>query len=139
MKRPTLNTAIRLLSCAAVASLALTTACKKQDAKSHNHGQTQPVAPNVWTSSQAAAADSVEGQLRAQGKQWKKGTGEIAVGAYVQDTLEGRLNQPEGRGAIGKIVSMSPGAGGASAAVVDFGRNYKVPINLSELSLVNVE
>jgi hypothetical protein len=55
-----------LLSCAEIASLALITACKKQDAKSHNRGQTHMNAPNVWTSSQVAAPDSVEGQLRAQ-------------------------------------------------------------------------
>ena len=139
MNRTTLKTAIRLLSCAAAAALTVMTACKKHDAKSHDRGQTHMNTPNGWTSSQVAAPDSVEGQMRAQGKQWKKVPGGIAVGAYVQDTLEGRLNQPEGRGAIGKVISLSAGAGDASAAVVDFGRNYTVPINLSELSLVNVE
>jgi hypothetical protein len=51
-----------------------------------------------WSSSEVAAADSVEGQLRAQGKRWVQTTGEITERACVQDILEGRLGQPEGRG-----------------------------------------
>jgi hypothetical protein len=91
-----------------------------------------------WTSSEVAAADSVEGQLRSQGKHWVQTTGEITVGAYVQDILEGRLDQPKGRGAIGKVVSISTGNNDVPGAVVDFGRGYSVGINLSELSLVSV-
>ena len=91
-----------------------------------------------WTPSEVAAANSVEGQLRSQGKRWVQTTGEITVGAYVQDTLEGRLGQPKGRGAIGKVVSISTGNNGIEAAVVDFGRGYSVGINLSELTLVSV-
>ena len=107
-------------------------ACKKQSVQTDTDN-TPP-----WTSSQAAAANSVEGQLRAQGKHWVKTTGEITTGAYVQDTLEGRLNQPEGRGAIGKVVSVSTGDNGEKAAKVDFGRKYSVPISFSELSLVKI-
>jgi hypothetical protein len=91
-----------------------------------------------WTSSQGAAADSVEGQLRSQGSRWVQTPGEINVGAYVQDILEGRLDQPKGRGAIGKIVSISTGNDDVPGAVVDFGRGYSVGINLSELRLVSV-
>jgi hypothetical protein len=89
-----------------------------------------------WTSGEVAAADSVEGQLRSQGKHWVRTTGEITVGAYVQDILEGRTGQPQGRGAIGKVVSIAPGEGNATAAQVDFGRGYVVGINLPELSLI---
>ena len=90
-----------------------------------------------WTSSEVAAADSVEGQLRSQGKHWVRTPGEITVGAYVQDILEGRLDQPKGRGAIGRVTSVSTGDHGAPLAIVDFGRGYSPGINLSELSLVN--
>ena len=91
-----------------------------------------------WTSSDVAAVDSVEGQLRSQGKRWVQTAGEIAVGAYVQDILEGRLGQPKGRGAIGKVASISTGNNDVPGAMVDFGRGYSIGINLSELTLVNV-
>jgi hypothetical protein len=91
-----------------------------------------------WTSSEVAAPDSIEGRLRSQGKRWVQTTGEITVGAYVQDTLEGRLDQPKGRGAMGKVVSISTGNNDVPGAVVDFGRGYSVGINLSELALVSV-
>ncbi len=107
-------------------------ACKKQSVQTDT-GNTPP-----WTSSQAAAADSVEGQLRAQGKHWVKTAGEITTGAYVQDILEGRLDQLEGRGAIGKVVSVSTGDNGQKVAKVDFGRGYSVGISLTELSLVKI-
>jgi hypothetical protein len=97
------------------------------------------VAQNTpWTSSEVAAADSVEGQVRSQGKRWGQITGEITVGAYVQDILEGRRDQPKGRGAIGKVVSLSTGNNEVPAAMVDFGHGYSVGINLSELTLVSV-
>jgi hypothetical protein len=92
----------------------------------------------LWASSEVAAPDSVEGQLRSQGKRWVQTTGEITVGTYVQDTLEGRLDQPKGRGAMGKVVSISTGNNDVPGAVVDFGRGYSVGINLSELALVRV-
>jgi hypothetical protein len=96
--------------------------------------------PNVtpWTSSEVAAPDSVEGQLRSQGKRWVRTTGEITVGAYVQDAYEGRLGQPKGRGAIGKVLLISTGDNGVRAAMVDFGRGNSGGINLSELSLVKI-
>ena len=124
----------RLIMPAVVVLLAMTFlfACKKQSVQTDTDN-TPP-----WTSSQAAAADSVEGQLRAHGEHWVKTTGEITTGAYVQDILEGRLNQPEGRGAIGKVVSVSTGDNGQRVAKVDSGRSYSVGISLSELSLVNV-
>jgi len=115
-----------------LSAMAFLAACKKQSVQADTDN-TPP-----WTSSQVAAADSVEGQLRVQGKHWVKITGEIKAGAYVQDTLEGRLNQPEGRGAIGKVVSVSTDANGQKVAKMDFGRNYSVPISFSELSLVNI-
>ncbi|MGP8201888.1 MAG: hypothetical protein ACLQU4_20550 [Limisphaerales bacterium] len=89
-----------------------------------------------WTSSEAAAADSVEGQLKAQGKHWVKTTGEFAVGSYVQDILEGRTNQPRGRGAIGKVLSLGPNDSGDPCAQVDFGRGCVKGIMLRELSLI---
>ena len=95
-------------------------------------------APVGWTSSEVAAPDSVEGQLRAQGKHWVKIAGEIAAGAYVQDILEGRQGQPKGRGALGKVVFVNTGDNGVRAAMVDFGRRCSVGINLSELSLVGI-
>jgi hypothetical protein len=89
-----------------------------------------------WTSREAAAPGSVEGQLRSRGKHWVLATGEITVGAYVQDILEDRLEQPKGRGAIGKVVSVSTGDNGKPVATVDFGRDYSVGIFFSELSPV---
>lgn len=81
----------------------------------------------------------MEGKLRSEGQRWVRNPGEITVGAYVQDILEGRLDQPKGRGAIGKVVSLLPsGTDGKPGAMVDFGRDYTVPINLSELALVRV-
>jgi hypothetical protein len=85
-----------------------------------------------------AAADSVEGQLQSQGKHWVRARGEITLGAYVQDTLLGRANQPADRGDIGRVVSLAFGANGERDAMVDFGRGYSVGIHLSELSLVRV-
>ncbi len=52
--------------------------------------------PGRWTSAQVAAPDSVEGQLRSEGIVLGSDRGEIGVGVYVQDILEGRLDQPEG-------------------------------------------
>ena len=94
-----------------------------------------PEATGVWTSTQVAAPDSLEGQLRSQGKYWVRTPGEITVGAYVQDILEGRLNQPMGRGAIGKVLSLST-VNGRPTGTVEFGRGYSVPMFLSEVCLV---
>jgi len=90
----------------------------------------------VWTSSDVASSGSVEGQLRASGQTWAKVSGTPVVGSYVQDILEGRMDQPQGRGAIGKVTSL--GNNGVDYAMVDFGNGYSVGINLSELSLVSV-
>jgi hypothetical protein len=90
----------------------------------------------TWTADQAAAADSVEGQLRSQGKHWVRTTGEFAVGSYVEDMLGGRLNQPLGRGAIGKVAALTENESGAPCAQVDFGRGHVAGIMLKELSLI---
>jgi hypothetical protein len=92
---------------------------------------------HVWHSTDPAAPDSIEGKLRAEGKHWKSTSGEIEVGSYVKDKLEGRLGQPEGRGAIGKVLLISS-ASGVPAAKVDFGRGYTPGIKLSELSPVKI-
>ncbi len=122
-------TAITLIS---LASIVLIAGCKKKSEGSNANTE-------KWTSSQVAADDSVEGELKAQGKKWTKAEGQITVGSYVQDTLEGRLNQPKGRGAIGRVTALSSGKDGPQEALVDFGRGYRVPMKLSELSLVNIE
>lgn len=93
---------------------------------------------HVWTSAEAAAPDSIEGQLRSLGLGWTKVPGEICVGVYVQDILEGRLDQPVGRGAIGRVVSTSTAWNGKPLATVDFGRGFSVPIYFSELCHVAV-
>ena len=93
---------------------------------------------SVWTSDQVAAPDSVQGKLQSQKKRWVRTTGKISRGAYVQDILEGRLNQPVGRGAIGIVVSVSAEDDSVPAATVNFGRGYLTGINLSELSLVKI-
>ena len=95
--------------------------------------------PHRWSSTEPAAKNSVEGKLRDSGQRWERTSGEITVGSYVKDILEGRFDQPEGRGAIGKVVSLIPaGTDGEPGAEVDFGRDYSVPINLSELAPVRV-
>jgi hypothetical protein len=93
--------------------------------------------PAPWTPNSIAAADSVEGQLRAQGKHWVQTTGEITVGAYVEDILENRMGQIEGRGRVGKVLVIGPDAGvGPMTAQVDFNRGVVQGIHLSELSLI---
>ena len=156
MKQHTHTLVPAALAVAIIASLTCLTACNKRDAQADLDKAARQRAGEAarqlqqarmlrlrdstppWTSSQVAAADSVEGQLRSQGKHWVKTPGEITVGAYVQDRLEGRLDQPKGRGAIGKVISISTGEDGPKAATVDFGRGYSPGINLSELSLVSV-
>lgn len=91
-----------------------------------------------WYSSQPAAADSVEGKLRAEGKHWVRTDGQIVPGVYVQDIFEGRLNQPTGRGAVGKVLVVGPNDEGAQCATVDFGRGYLAGVKFSELALVSV-
>jgi hypothetical protein len=91
------------------------------------------LASQCWTSAQVAAPDSIEGQLRSEGMCWTRTHSEICVGAYVQDILEGRLDQPEGRGAVGQVAFISTGGNGEPAATVDFGRGYSVGIYFSEI------
>ncbi|MGA2501799.1 MAG: hypothetical protein ABSH20_29000 [Tepidisphaeraceae bacterium] len=93
----------------------------------------------VWKSNQVAAADSMEGRLRSQGSRWGRVAGKIGVGDHVQDMLEGRLGQPQGRGAIGKVLAINKGENDRLVAEVDFGRDYVVGIQASELSLVKLE
>ncbi|MGA3181001.1 MAG: hypothetical protein ABSF38_11705 [Verrucomicrobiota bacterium] len=92
-----------------------------------------PFRVDVATPISPAAADSLEGQLRSQGKRWERTQGQIEEGAYVEDILKNRMNQPQGRGWLGKVVSVSD-----DAATVDFGRGYVVGILKSELCPVNV-
>jgi len=56
----------------------------------------RPAMPFPQRRNDVAAADSIEGKLRSQGKHWVRTPGEITVGAYVEDIYEGRLNQPQG-------------------------------------------
>jgi hypothetical protein len=83
-----------------------------------------------------AAPDSVEGKLRGDGKNWEHAPGDIVPGSYVEDTLRGRLNQPKGRGHIGKVLSLSQNESGRPCATVDFGRGLIDGIMLSELAPV---
>jgi hypothetical protein len=88
--------------------------------------------------SDMAAPDSVEGQFRSEGQRWELARGPIQVGIYVQDIWPNRLNQPAGRGLIGKVVYMHPGADGRARAMVDFGRGYVVDIFPAELSPIRI-
>ena len=96
----------------------------------------QPVQFQAHTSAAIfpAAADSIEGQLDSQDKRWEPTQGQIQVGSYVQDILQGRLDQPEGRGRIGKVISTDLDANGRDLAIVDFGRGLSEPIFFSELA-----
>jgi len=81
-----------------------------------------------------AAADSVEGQLRSAGSKWERTRAQISAGSYVQDILQGRLDQPAGRGVIGKVVSIYVDEQGRAVVNVDFGRGWVVGIFISELA-----
>jgi hypothetical protein len=101
------------------------------------NGQQNFPGPHRWSSREMPAPDSVEGQLRAKGKRWERTNEPIKKGAYVQDILEGRLDQPVGRGALGKVVEVKE-ENGHKAAIVEFQRGYKVPIQFSELTAVRI-
>jgi RNA polymerase sigma factor (sigma-70 family) len=88
--------------------------------------------------SDAAAPDSIEGLLRAQGQQWAPAPGTINAGDWVEDILDGRHNQPESRGAIGRVIFVSADETNPPAAMVDFGRGYTVGLALTELSRVSL-
>jgi hypothetical protein len=102
------------------------------------HIRTSELCPVRVFMADVAAPDSVEGQLRSGGKRWERTRGEISVGSYVEDVLQGRLEQPAGRGAIGKVVSIYVDEQGRAVAKVDFGRGWVVGIFPSELALVRV-
>jgi cell division protein FtsL len=85
-----------------------------------------------------AAADSVEGKLRAEGKHWERTEGEPVPGGYVLDTLRGRMDQPKGRGSIGKVLAVGVNDDGRPGATVDFGRGFTTGIMFTELSPVRL-
>jgi hypothetical protein len=93
-------------------------------------GQTVELHP---AQTEAPAADSVEGKLRAEGKTWERAQGQPGVNDYVEDTMLGRMNQPKGRGNIGKVMSIVID-NGTSCATVDFGRGCVEGIMFSELA-----
>ena len=82
--------------------------------------------------------DSVEGALQAEGKNWERTQGQLVAGGYALDILPGRLNQPQGRGRLGKVVSVAANGEGQPVATVDFGRGYIIGIAGSELAPVRV-
>jgi hypothetical protein len=90
------------------------------------------VAPDV------PAADSVEGKLLAEGKNWERAQGQLVAGGYVMDVMEGRLNQPKGRGRIGIAVSVAANEAGRPVATVDFGHGYIIGIAGGELAPVRI-
>jgi hypothetical protein len=104
-----------------------------------NKAVTETQAPPIHFSEAAPdvpAAESVEGKLRSEGKRWERTKGQPVAGDYGQDIMEGRLDQPKGRGGIGKVIFIGPNDQGSPCAQVDFGRGYVVGIMLSELSKV---
>ncbi len=92
----------------------------------------------TWYSSQVAGKGLLEAKLRDLEWSWVLTDGAIERKSYVQDILEGRLGQPEGRGAIAKVVSLGISTDGQPYAIVDFGRGYTVGIFLRELSLIEI-
>ncbi|MGA2556298.1 MAG: hypothetical protein ABSG04_08490 [Verrucomicrobiota bacterium] len=86
---------------------------------------------------EAAAPDSVEERLRSEGRSWEMAPGPVQPGAYVKDILQGRMDQPEGRGTIGKVTSVDQ-FGGVDNAWVDFGRGCVKHIHSSELCPVKI-
>jgi hypothetical protein len=91
-----------------------------------------PAAPDV------PAVDSVEGKLLSEGKRWERIGGLPMAGGYVQDIMQGRLDQPKGRGRVGMVVSMAANEQGRPVATVDFGHGYIIGISASELSAVRL-
>jgi len=86
-----------------------------------------------------AAADSFEGKLRAEGRQWKRTQGPIVVGSYVEDVFKERAGQPKGRGWIGKVTALSIDGDGIRYASVDFGRVNLGFIRQTELAPIDFE
>jgi hypothetical protein len=84
------------------------------------------------------AADSIESKLLSEGKSWERTPGQLVAGGYVLDTMEGRLNQPKGRGRIRIAVSVAANEAGRPVASVDFGHGYIVGISGGELAPVRI-
>jgi hypothetical protein len=84
-----------------------------------------------------AAPDSVEGRLHSEGQKWELAPGQVKAGGYVKDILQGRLDQPEGRGTIGKVTSVDSFID-LEHAWVDFGRGCVEHIRTSELCPVRI-
>jgi hypothetical protein len=82
-----------------------------------------------------ASGESVEERIRREGNIWTESDGPITTGSYVEDTVEGRRNQPEGRGRIGKVLSIDRRS---HRAMVDFGRDYVVGIRLDDLTPISL-
>jgi Bacterial Ig domain/PKD domain len=85
-------------------------------------GQIEPAAPG-----------SIEYSLTSSNYTWVQTSDTITNGSYVIDLLTDRLNQPAGRGAIGKVLYTA-----GNAAMVDFGRGYSAGILFSELSAIQL-
>ena len=86
-----------------------------------------------------AAPGSIEYSLTTNNLTWFQTSDTITNGVYVEDLLTDRLNQPDGRGAIGIVTEtgFDPDYN-EMAAVVDFGNNYSAGIVFSELSAVQI-
>ena len=86
-----------------------------------------------------ALPGSVEYSLISNNQSWIKTSDPITTGAYVEDLLTDRSNQPEGRGLIGIVTATGFDQDyGVMAAMVDFGRDYSVGIVFPELSALQV-
>ena len=86
-----------------------------------------------------ALPGSVEYSLINNGQSWIETSDPIIAGAYVEDLLTDRLNQPEGRGFIGVVAYTAFDEDyGVMAAMVNFGRDYSVGIVFPELTSVQI-
>jgi len=86
-----------------------------------------------------ALPGSVEYSLINNNQSWIESSDPITIGAYVQDLLTDRWNQPAGRGLIGIVTDTGFDQDyGVMAAMVDFGRNYSVGIVFPELTAIQV-
>jgi hypothetical protein len=92
--------------------------------------------PVAFDGPDVPAADSIEGKLKADGKAWESVPGQPVPGEYVQDTMGGRMNQPKGRGNIGKVLAVGNDSG-TMCATVDFGRGCTEGIMFRELAPIH--
>ena len=112
-----------------------------QSKSSENKAVTEASFPPVQVPAFAPdvpAPDSIEGKLRAEGKMWERSNGQPIAGGYVLDILQGRTDQPKGRGRLGMVLSMAANPEGRPVATVDFGHGYVVGISTAELSPVRL-